>query len=98
MNYVLVRSDFKGQIVKMIPKAENTFEHKYNQAKCLSITTRGYITDNNNTEVKHRGSNVRSLKQRSEGWHQLGKVRHTVPRLVRAQQEFPISLSHKFEL
>ena len=71
MNYVLNRLDFKGQIVRMIPKAKNTSEHKYNQAKCLSITTRGYIADNTNTEVRHRGSNIRSLKQKSEGWHQL---------------------------
>ena len=28
MNYVLNRSDFKEQIVKMIPKAKNTSEYK----------------------------------------------------------------------
>ena len=50
----------------MIPKAENTFEHKYNQAKCLIITTRGYIANNTNTEVKHWGSDIRSLKKSSE--------------------------------
>ena len=60
------RSNFEEQIVRTIPKAENTSEHKYDQAKCLSITTRGYIADNTNTEVRHRGSDVRSLKQRSE--------------------------------
>ena len=52
--------------MKMIPKAENTSEHKYDQAECLSITTRGYIADNTNTEVRHWGSDVKSLKQRSE--------------------------------
>ena len=52
--------------MKTIPKAKNTSEHKYDQAKCLNITTRGYIADNTNTEVRHRGSNVRSLKQRSK--------------------------------
>ena len=31
MNYVLDRPDFKEQIVRMIPKTENTFKHKYNQ-------------------------------------------------------------------
>ena len=66
MNYVLDRSDFKEQIVRTIPKAENTSEHEYDQAKCLSITTRGYIADNTNKEVRHRGSDLRSLKQRSE--------------------------------
>ena len=71
MNYVLDRLDCKEQIVRMIPKAENTSEHEYDQAKCLSITTRGYITNNTNTEVRHWGSNVRSLKQRLEGWQQL---------------------------
>ena len=66
INYVLDRLDFKGQIVKMISKAKNTSEHKYNQAKWLNITTRGYIANNTNTEVRHWGSNVRSLKQRSK--------------------------------
>ena len=60
------RSQFEEQIVRTIPKAENTSEHKYDQAECLSITTRGYIADNTNTEVRHRGSDIRSLKQRSE--------------------------------
>ena len=31
MNYVLDRLDFEEQIVKTIPKAENTSEHKYDQ-------------------------------------------------------------------
>ena len=31
MNYVLDRSDFKKQIVRIIPTAKNTFEHEYNQ-------------------------------------------------------------------
>ena len=31
MNYILDRLDFKEQIMKMIPKAENTSVHKYNQ-------------------------------------------------------------------
>ena len=52
--------------MKIISKAENTSEHKYNQAECPSITTRGYITDNTNTRVRHWGSDVKSLKQRSE--------------------------------
>ena len=52
--------------MKMIPKVENTSEHKYDQAECLNIPTRGYIADNTNTEVRHWGSDVRSLKQRSE--------------------------------
>ena len=60
------RSQFEEQLMKMIPKAKNTSEHEYDQAECLSITTRGYITDNTNTEIRHWGSNVRSLKQRSE--------------------------------
>ena len=52
--------------MKTISKAENTFEHKYNQAKYLSITTKSYIANNTNTEVRHWGSDIRSLKQRSE--------------------------------
>ena len=48
MNYVLDRSDFEEQIVKTILK-ENIFEHKYNQAKYL--TMRGYIADNTKTEL-----------------------------------------------
>ena len=31
MNPVLDRSQFKDQLIKMIPKAENTFEYKYDQ-------------------------------------------------------------------
>ena len=31
VNCVLDHSDFKEQIVRMIPKAENTSKHKYNQ-------------------------------------------------------------------
>ena len=31
MNCVLDRSDFEEQIVRTIPKAENTSKHKYNQ-------------------------------------------------------------------
>ena len=53
VNSVLDRLDSEKQIVRMIPKAKNTSEHKYDQAKCLSITTRGYIADNINREVKH---------------------------------------------
>ena len=53
--------------MRTIPKIENTSDHGYDQAKCLSITTKGYIADNTNTEVRHQGSDVRSLKQRSEG-------------------------------
>ena len=74
VNSVLGRLQFEEQLMKTIPKAKNTSEYKYDQAKCLSITTRGYIADNTNIEVKHQGSNVRSLKQRlqkSESWHQL---------------------------
>ena len=52
--------------MKMIPKVENTSEHKYNQAEYLSIPTKCYIADNTNTEVRHWSSDVRSLKQRSE--------------------------------
>ena len=52
--------------MKMIPKAENTFKHKYDQAESLSITTRDYIADNTNTEIRRWGFDVRSLKQRSE--------------------------------
>ena len=61
--------------MKTIPKAENIFKHKYDQAKCLSITTRDYIANNTNIEVRHWGSNVRSLKQRSEAI----KVRRLIP-------------------
>ena len=60
------RLQFEEQIVRIIPKAENTFKHEYDQAKYLSITTRSYISDNTNTEVRYQGSNVRSLKQKSE--------------------------------
>ena len=52
--------------MKTIPKAKNTFKRKYNQAKCLNIMTRSYIVNNTNTEIRHRGSDVSSLKQRSE--------------------------------
>ena len=61
--------------MKMIPKVENTSKHKYDQAKCLSIPTRGYIANNTNTEVRHWGSDVRSLKQRSE----VTEVRRLAP-------------------
>ena len=61
--------------MKMIPKIENTSKHKYNQAEYLSITTRGYIADNTNTEVRHWGSDVSSLKQRSE----VTKIRELAP-------------------
>ena len=60
------RLQFEGQLMKMIPKVENSSEHEYNQAECLSISTRGYIANNTNIEVRHWGSDVRSLKQRSE--------------------------------
>ena len=53
MNYVLDCSDFEEQIVNMILKAENIFEYKYDQAECLDITTRAFIADNTNTEVKY---------------------------------------------
>ena len=53
--------------MRTILKVENTFEHRDDQAECLSITTKGYIADNTNTEVRYWGSDVRSLKQRSEG-------------------------------
>ena len=62
MNDVLDRLDFKKQIVKMIPKAEHIYKHKYDQAKCLSITIRDYIANNTNTEIRHWSSNIRSLK------------------------------------
>ena len=62
VNCVLDRLQFEKQLMKMIPKAENTFEHKYDQAECLSITTRGYIANNTNTEVRHWSSDIRSLK------------------------------------
>ena len=52
--------------MKTIPKVENTSKHKYNQAECLSITMRGYIADKTNTEIRHWGSDVRSLKERSK--------------------------------
>ena len=61
--------------MKTIPKAKNTFKHEYNPAKCLSITTKGYITNNTNTQVRHWGSDVKSLKQRSEAI----KVRELAP-------------------
>ena len=53
--------------MRTIPKVKNTSKHGYDQAECLSITTKGYIADNTNTEVRYWGSDVRSLKQRSEG-------------------------------
>ena len=39
MNYVLDRLDFEEQIVRMIPKAENTFEHK-DQSNRINDTAR----------------------------------------------------------
>ena len=39
MNYVLERSDFEKQIVRMIPKAENNSEHK-NQSNTINDTAR----------------------------------------------------------
>ena len=39
MNYVLDRSDFKEQIVKMIPKAKNIFKHK-DQNNTINNTAR----------------------------------------------------------
>ena len=65
----------------MIPKAENTLEHEYNLAECPSITTRGYIANNTNTEVRHWGSDVRSPKRRSKAT----EVRELVP--ARADSE-----------
>ena len=53
--------------MRTIPKVENTSKHGYDQVECLSITTKGYLADNTNTEVRHWGPNVGSLKQRSEG-------------------------------
>ena len=61
--------------MRIIPKAENTSEHKYDQAKCLSIIMRGYIANNTNTEVRHQGSDIRSLKQRFE----VTKIRELAP-------------------
>ena len=60
------KNDSENNSKRTIPKAENFFKHKYNQAECLSITTRGYIANNISTEVRHWGSNVKSLKQRSK--------------------------------
>ena len=39
INYVLNRLDFKKQIVRIIPKAENTFEHK-DQSDTINDTAR----------------------------------------------------------
>ena len=39
MNYVLDYSDFEEQIVRMIPKAENTFKHE-NKSDTTSDTVR----------------------------------------------------------
>ena len=39
MNYVLDHSDFKEQIIRMIPKAENSSKHK-NQSNTISNTVR----------------------------------------------------------
>ena len=75
VNCVLDRSDFEEQIVGIIPKAEYTSEHKYDQAQCPSIMMRRYIADNTNTEVRYRGFDVRSLKQRSE----VTEVRRLAP-------------------
>ena len=54
-NFVLncLENDKENDSKRIIPKAENFSKHKYNQAKCLSIMTRGYIVNNTNTEVKH---------------------------------------------
>ena len=48
------------------------YDQRYNQDEPGGGN--GYIADNTNTEVRHQGSDVRSLKeklQKSEGWHQL---------------------------
>lgn len=50
-------------MVRTIPKSENTSEHKYNQTKCLSITTRGYSINKTHTKVRF---DIRGLEQRSE--------------------------------
>ena len=41
----------RSRQVKIIPQAENTSEHKYNQAECLSITTKGYIANNTKSQA-----------------------------------------------
>ena len=68
VNWVLDRSypEVSGNDWGAIPKEENTPKHEYDQAKCLSITTKSYIANNTNTEVRYWGSDVKSLKQRSE--------------------------------
>ena len=66
INYVLDRSDFKEQIVRTIPKVENTFEHKYNQIERLQEVIL--------PEHHHKGliTEVWDYKNpRSEGCYQL---------------------------
>ena len=64
VNYVLARlcPKVSENGWEAISKKENTSEYKYDQAKYLSILTRGYIANNTNTEVRHWGSEVKSLK------------------------------------
>ena len=54
VNYVLNRSypEISENDWRAILKEKNIPEHKYDQAKCLSIITRGYIADNINTEAQ----------------------------------------------
>ena len=68
VNYVLDRLYPKVSKNSWGPilKEKNTFKYKYNQVKCLSITFKGYIVDNTNTELRHQGSEIKNLKQRSE--------------------------------
>ena len=40
MNYVLDCSNFEEHIVRTIPKAENTSEHKYNQSNTINNTAK----------------------------------------------------------
>ena len=58
--------DSENDSKKTIPKAKNPSEYKYKQVKCFSITTRDYIANNTISEVRHWGSHVSSLKERSK--------------------------------
>ena len=86
VNSVLGRSQFEEQIVRMIPKTENTSEHK-NQSDAINDMTSDTIRTNPGvvtvtspiTPTQRSGIGAPTLGvwnrglrlQRSEGWHQL---------------------------
>ena len=59
----------RNRQVKTIPKAENTPEHEYDQAKCLSIITGGYIAD----KTKGQALGFQRLESETEVWGYRGQ-------------------------